>query len=655
MAKKTFYTSTRSVVATPRSKRLRNGGLGSSAGTGAGSLGQTSGYIESPEDRGGKYVHMKFSAIENPSTAGDLLDTPAAYVGVYIDNDPVASTDPTRYQWTRFQGAPGKDGSSYSPNLLVNTETATITAPAGDDHSFHIYHLDKPLDVKAGDKFTVSVENIEVIDGAATEFSVYLYNIPPNDAYGSLLTITKNKPYATLTVDKDTTARTIIAYAGKQGSTSGNTVRYTNLMLARGESPMPWTPAASEMTGKNGQDGVNGKDGKDGRDGLMAYPAGVYDETTTYSSEGDTTPVVYQGGEYYALKAGVSFTGQSDPLGSPTPSDDIDMNGADARWVKVNRFNTIFTDVLMAKFAKLGSAVFYGDWMISQQGTVNGAPSTDYELFKDGSFLPTYAVNFRTGEVRIGTADAVITFKDGQLACRKMTATDVTVSSGTIAGFKVIGNMLTNEGLNNNASVIMSNSSNGTYAGIGGGVVAPSTGTSAAARFENKPQENYYDSVARYGLMLDVSGRKNNVALSIRHGGVEGMAMRNTIIGSGTGEHQLEHEDYNVLMINSSERMIVLPELIPADDGHVIRFKRLGTGLVKIRATACWVIDGASTTMSVPVIIYDRNEKVYPGGWIEMQSEGDSYELVWARDIPVEFNGTTYRGAWIQYKFPRDW
>lgn len=150
-----------------------------------------------------------------------------------------------------------KPGASYSPNMLKETESKTLSI-AASTYNYSAYLFDTPLEVKVGDKFTFSVEDIEVLAGNPTEFSVYLYNDGSDGSYGSNLSITKAKPYATLTVNKATTAKTIIVYAGKSGQTAGNSVKFTKAMLVKGDTPMPWSPAASEMVGTPGAPGTPG-------------------------------------------------------------------------------------------------------------------------------------------------------------------------------------------------------------------------------------------------------------------------------------------------------------------------------------------------------------------------------------------------------------
>lgn len=103
-----------------------------------------------------------------------------------------------------------------------------------------------------------------------------------------------------------------------------------------------------------------------GKDGLLAYPAGVFDEDTTYKADSETTPVVLYNENYYRLNRGCEYTGNSAEYGNPA----LDVANNGGNWTLFDKFNSVFAEIVMAAFAKLASAVFYGDWMLSQQGTL---------------------------------------------------------------------------------------------------------------------------------------------------------------------------------------------------------------------------------------------------------------------------------------------
>ena len=148
------------------------------------------------------------------------------------------------------------------------------------------------------------------------------------------------------------------------------------------------------------RDGIDGAQGVPGREGLLVYPAGMYNKFDIYSAQGDSCPVVEYGGQYYRLKVGALWAGGSE--GRDNPALDVAANDEQTVWMLFDSFKSIFTDVIMAEFAKLASAVFYGDWMISQHGInpATGEASEDYQKFKDKAFRPNVAIDFLNGELR---------------------------------------------------------------------------------------------------------------------------------------------------------------------------------------------------------------------------------------------------------------
>lgn len=141
----------------------------------------------------------------------------------------------------------GRDGASYAPNMLKDTKDPRVVTSASDNaYAFLTYYYDSPVTVNPGDKISVSIEEIEVLSGNPAKFTVGLYDAG-SGWYGSSAPITKDAPHCTLTADRSRTVKTIIIYAGVMGNTNGNSVSYAKVMLVKGDTPMPWSPAASEM------------------------------------------------------------------------------------------------------------------------------------------------------------------------------------------------------------------------------------------------------------------------------------------------------------------------------------------------------------------------------------------------------------------------
>ena len=278
------------------------------------------------------------------------------------------------------------------------------------------------------------------------------------------------------------------------------------------------------------------------------------------------------------------------------------------------------------------------------------------ELVATKILLATYALVENLGVEAIDMKDSngniLFQAKDGKVTCKTGTFDNVTVQSGQIAGFKISGNGLTNDPFTNDAYVVFRNDARGAFAGIGGNILPASTGARAVARFENHDTSDYYGLGSNYGMLLSARGAKTNVALQLDGGGVTGFAMGNTIVSAGK---TLARADYNVIAINTSEAILTLPTMQLYDDGHVIRIKRLGGGALKIRTSWCYTYNGTASRYTRPCIIYNQNDTITGSDTLSLPSECDSCELVWVRDLQRTVNSTTYYGAWIQYKLPRDW
>lgn len=152
-----------------------------------------------------------------------------------------------------------------------------------------------------------------------------------------------------------------------------------------------------------GRDGEKGADGAPGKTGLMPYPCGKFDPLVTYRASGKATPVVMDGvdgmgmGQYYVLLPGAVYYAGDPGIEWKTPHEDAVNNGG--HWERMDRFSSVFADIIMSEFGKIGSAVFSGDWMLSQQGVDDsGNYAENYESFGKG-FTPNFSVDFKTGKV----------------------------------------------------------------------------------------------------------------------------------------------------------------------------------------------------------------------------------------------------------------
>lgn len=138
----------------------------------------------------------------------------------------------------------------------------------------------------------------------------------------------------------------------------------------------------------------HGTPGGTGKTGPWWMPQGSWDSTVAYERTDDVIPVVEHNGEYWYIATPNTIVDGVEPTASST------------EWKRADRFQVVFMEALFAAFAKLGSAIMNGDWIMSQYGTLNGGVSNNYRLFDAsdpegkvaGHFCPNWAVDLLRGK-----------------------------------------------------------------------------------------------------------------------------------------------------------------------------------------------------------------------------------------------------------------
>lgn len=144
--------------------------------------------------------------------------------------------------------------------------------------------------------------------------------------------------------------------------------------------------------------GTNGLNGENGSKGQIIYPEGIYNVNTVYQGTVDKTPYVYDSNDanYYVLN--IVGTWQGTLHSNESPSTDTSNS-----WVKLDAFEALYTKIGIIANGLIGSAVFNGNYMFSQQGIdASGQISTQYQNFDPeiptgGEFTPNILFDFRTG------------------------------------------------------------------------------------------------------------------------------------------------------------------------------------------------------------------------------------------------------------------
>lgn len=233
--------------------------------------------------------------------------------------------------------------------------------------------------------------------------------------------------------------------------------------------------------------------------------------------------------------------------------------------------------------------------------------------------------------------------------------------AGQIAGLKIEGEGLTNQGFDNDAYIILRNDSHKVFAGIGGNVLPASTGTRAVARFTNEESSKYFGDV-NYSVVCGAKGAVTNVALDMTLGGyVAGLRIKNAYMSSGGSTYRtakdIDKNVHSVLLAGAG--YYKLPKMEKWDDGYVIFIKRTtNSGAVHLCSNVSVTIDSvtAKDKVGTSFIYYDSGSGTTD---LEIESLGDAMMLVYHRDLSFTVTENNKKkkceGGWIQYKCPRDW
>ncbi len=185
---------------------------------------------------------------------------------------------------------------------------------------------------------------------------------------------------------------------------------------------------------------IAGTYGETGDSGKVPYPAGAWDATITYTPTDRTTPYVERGGQYYILVKTTESQGED-----PASEDYSDV------WKHMDNFQYMLVNALVAKLARVGAAVFYEDFMMSQYGYHDNTGDTNYTPSEPATWeqLVNYALYGTEGCAKF-VPELLVDFKNGRLfaqdACikgtiyatngsfqGKVTATEGSFINGTIS------------------------------------------------------------------------------------------------------------------------------------------------------------------------------------------------------------------------------
>ena len=231
------------------------------------------------------------------------------------------------------------------------------------------------------------------------------------------------------------------------------------------------------------------------------------------------------------------------------------------------------------------------------------------------------------------------------------TSGSMQASAGQIAGMKIEGEGLTNEGFDNDAYIVLRNDTHKVFAGIGGNVLPATTGARAVARFTNEESSKFFGDV-NYSIVCGAKGAVTNVALDMTLGGyITGLRIKNARLSSGGSSNRspVAIPKGTTSVILGGSGYYQLPQMNKEDDGYVVFIRNDYNGAVHLRSNTSITSKGQTRTS---FILYDRGSNTTD---LTIESRGDSMILVYHRDVNIAGEENTKVGCWTQYKCPRDW
>nr|DAH31520.1 MAG TPA: tail protein [Caudoviricetes sp.] len=229
------------------------------------------------------YFHIKYSAVETPTSASQMTETPNTYIGTYVDFEEQDSADPSKYTWSRFEGIQGKQGEQGIPGVGIDGKTSYLhiayanSADGKTDFSISDAsgktYIGQYTDFEVNDsadptKYTWSlIKGMDGKDGKSS-YTWMKYATRPDG-----LDLSDSPDYVPLL---DSTGAFILDSNGNKIFTA---TQATYIGIATNKD----TPTESEdpadyiwsrfrgVDGYDGKDGAQGIPGKDGADGKTQY------------------------------------------------------------------------------------------------------------------------------------------------------------------------------------------------------------------------------------------------------------------------------------------------------------------------------------------------------------------------------------------------
>lgn len=329
-----------------------------------------------------------------------------------------------------------------------------------------------------------------------------------------------------------------------------------------------------------------------------------------------------------------------------------------AEWLKLNQMRPIYTPLIVAKNAVLRFSQTNRILITNSKDKVQGCFG-GVEDEANGYPLWIGAITAAAAKFRVkygGQLEASEVSITGTINATSGTFNNVSIDSGTIGGFTISGNGLTNDkNFNNDAYIILRNDNAGAFAGIGGNLLPASSGLRAVARFENENKSRWfeYDNIGQnIAMLLSAKNADRNVALEILGGCIKGFALNTKIITTKT--YTISRDENVVSYISDSNESgdwveFTLPDMQWYDEGHFVMLSREAVGEYSFKVKPGYCYDKSGKRYET--YIYNKGRRYTKSGFdTDFFSAYGSCILVYCpRWQVVSKNAVLNKGIWLAY------
>lgn len=328
-----------------------------------------------------------------------------------------------------------------------------------------------------------------------------------------------------------------------------------------------------------------------------------------------------------------------------------------AEWLKLNQMRPIYTPLIVAKNAVLRFAqtnrILITNSNQQVQGCFGGVEDekNGYPLWIGGATAAASKFKVKYGG-QLEATDASIT---GKINATSGIFNNVSINSGTIGGFTISGNGLTNEkNFSDDAYIILRNDNAGAFAGIGGNLLPASSSLRAVARFQNENKSKWfkYDSMGQnYAMILSAKNADRNIALSIFGGYIEGFALKTTITTSEN--YSVSRTEHVVSFISDKNHTdwvtFRLPDMQWYDEGHFVMLSMESVGTYQFRVKPGYSYDKNGKRHETYIFWHGRKYTISNFDTEYFTAYGSVIMVYNPRWKLVSGNAVMSEGIWLAY------